>query len=211
MNDSPHPYDGLPFSEVLARVGARPGAQVSLEELVQAFGERGFGALLLLLGLISAVIGAIPGTTTILGLPMLILGVQLLFRRDELWLPGWILKREIERKAFADAASRVMPHLKRVERFSRPRLQFMSTDLSECLIGLACVIWAGVLMLPLIGFNLFPSLFVATFGFGLMQRDGVAVIAAWVGSAAFATVVWLAWEAIMRTIEAVSAWWGGLV
>lgn len=210
MNDTPHPYDGLPFSEVLARVGARPGDQVSMQELVHAFGERGFGALLLLLGLISAVIGAIPGMTTVIGLPMLIVGAQLLFRRDELWLPPWILKRDIERKAFADAAAKVMPHLQRVERFSRPRLQFMSTDLSECLIGLACVIWAGVLMLPLIGFNLFPSLFVATFGFGLMQRDGVAVIAAWIGSATFVAVVWLAWEVISRMIQAVAGFWGGL-
>ncbi|MFY7977815.1 MAG: exopolysaccharide biosynthesis protein, partial [Brevundimonas sp.] len=58
MNDAPHPFDGLPFSEVLTRIGERPAAEVSLEELVHAFGERGFGALLLLLGLISAVIGA---------------------------------------------------------------------------------------------------------------------------------------------------------
>jgi hypothetical protein len=210
MNDAPHPYDGLPFSEVLTRIGERPGAEVSLEELVHAFGERGFGALLLLLGLISAVIGAIPGTTTVLGLPMLFLGAQLLFRRDELWLPGWMLERRIDRAAFAAAASRVMPHLQRVERFSRPRLKFMSSDLAESLIGLACVIWAAVLILPLVGFNLFPSLFVAAFGFGLLQRDGVLVIIAWLGSAGFATVVWLAWEFVRRVIDAVMGFWGGL-
>lgn len=210
MKDSPHPFDGLPFSEVLARIGERPSAEVSLQELVHAFGERGFGALLLLLGLISAVIGAIPGTTTILGLPMLFLAAQLLFRRDELWLPGWMLARRIDRGAFAAATARVMPHLKRVERFSRPRLKFMSSDLAESLIGLACVIWAAVLMLPLVGFNLFPSLFVAAFGFGLLQRDGVLVICAWLGSAGFAAVVWLAWEFVRRVIDAIMSFWASL-
>ncbi|MCZ8193549.1 MAG: exopolysaccharide biosynthesis protein [Brevundimonas sp.] len=211
MNDAPHPFDGLPFSEVLTRIGERPAAEVSLEELVHAFGERGFGALLLLLGLISAVICTIPGTTTVLGLPMLILGAQLLFRHDELWLPSWILKRRIDRAAFCAAAARVMPHLKRVERFSRPRLKFMSSDLAESLIGLACVIWAAVLMLPLVGFNLFPSLFVAAFGFGLLQRDGVLVIIAWLGSAGFAAVVWLAWEFVRRIIDAIMGFWSGLI
>lgn len=210
MTDTPHPHDGLPFSDVLERVGARPAAKVSLQELVEAFGERGFGALLLMLGLMSAVIGAIPGVTTILGLPMLIIGAQLVFRQDQLWLPGWILERDIDRAAFAQAAAKVRKPLKRMERYSRPRLQFMSTDLAESLIGLACVIWAGVLMLPLVGFNLFPSLFVAVFGFGLMQRDGAAVILAWVGSAAFGAVVWLAWEVVSRLIGQTQAWVVGL-
>jgi hypothetical protein len=142
---------------------------------------------------------------------MLILGAQLLFRHDELWLPSWILKRRIDRAAFCAAAARVMPHLKRVERFSRPRLKFMSSDLAESLIGLACVIWAAVLMLPLVGFNLFPSLFVAAFGFGLLQRDGVLVIIAWLGSAGFAAVVWLAWEFVRRIIDAIMGFWSGLI
>jgi len=211
MNDTPHPFDGLPFSEVLTRIGERPVPEVSLQELVHAFGERGFGAVLLLLGLISAVIGAIPGTTTVLGLPMLFLGAQLVFRRDELWLPGWMLDRRIDRKTFAAASAQVLPYLKRVERLSRPRLKFMSSDLAESLIGLACVIWAAVLMLPLVGFNLLPSLFVAAFGFGLLQRDGVLVIIAWLGSAAFAAVVWLAWEFVRRIIDTIMGFWSGLI
>ena len=60
---------------------------MQLEELVTAFGERGFGALFLFLGLLSLVIGWIPGSTTILGIPMLLLAVQLVFRRNEPWLP----------------------------------------------------------------------------------------------------------------------------
>lgn len=201
MTDEAHPLDAVPFSEVLAHVGSRPEERLTLRELVDAFGERGFGALLLLLGLLSALIGTIPGTTTIIGIPILIIGMQLLLRRDELWLPSWILGRDLPRAAFAEAAAKVMPHLKRVERFSRPRMGFMSTDLSEALIGLMCVIWALVLMLPLIGFNLVPSLIVATFGFGLTQRDGVVMLVGWLGSAGMAAFTWVVWETVSRVLR----------
>ena len=191
MNDNSNSFEARPFSQVLTDVGAVDDPILPMTELVGTFGERGFGALLLTLGLLSAVIGVIPGMTTVLGVPIMIIGVQLLFRRDELWLPSWILKRDIPR-----------PALQVVERFSRPRLSFMSTDLSEALIGLMCMIWAAVLMLPLIGFNLFPSLIVAAFGFGLMQKDGVMMLIGWVISAGMATFTWLVWETVSRVLVA---------
>jgi hypothetical protein len=199
MNDS-NSFSARPFSQVLTDVGDVDDPVLPMEELIGTFGERGFGALLLILGILSAVIGVIPGTTTLLGIPIMIIGVQLLFRRDELWLPGWILKRDLPRPAFAEAAAKVKGRLQRVERFSRPRLGFMSSDLSEALIGLMCVIWAAVLMLPLIGFNLVPSLIVAAFGFGLMQKDGVVMLAGWVGSAGMGVFTWLVWETVSRVL-----------
>lgn len=202
MNDDSNSFSARPFSQVLVDVGAVEDPILPMHELVGTFGERGFGALLLILGLLSAVIGVIPGTTTLLGIPIMIIGVQLLFRRDELWLPGWILKRDLPRPAFAEAAAKVRGRLERVERFSRPRLSFMSSDLSEALIGLMCMIWAAVLMLPLIGFNLVPSLIVAAFGFGLMQKDGVMMLVGWAGSAGMATFTWIVWETVSRVLAA---------
>jgi hypothetical protein len=195
-------FSARPFSQVLTNVGAVDDPVLPMEELIGTFGERGFGALLLILGILSAVIGVIPGTTTLLGIPIMIIGVQLLFRRDELWLPGWILKRDLPRPAFAEAAAKVKGRLERVERFSRPRLSFMSSDLSEALIGLMCVVWAAVLMLPLIGFNLVPSLIVAAFGFGLMQKDGVVMLVGWVGSLGMAIFTWAVWETVSRVLAA---------
>lgn len=206
MKHDPNSFNARPFSQVLVDVGAKDAPILPMRELVATFGERGFGALLLLLGLLSAVIGVIPGMTTVLGVPILIIGVQLLFRRDELWLPGWILRREIPRPAFSDAAHKVRSRLQWVERFSRPRLSFMSSDLSEALIGLMCVVWAAVLMLPLIGFNLVPSLIVAAFGFGLMQKDGVVMLVGWLGSVGMALFSWAVWETVNRVLVATWAW-----
>ncbi len=210
MTPSKPAYSARSFSQVLQDIGDRPEPELGLDELVNEFGERGFGALLFLLGLISAIIGGVPGTTTVLGIPMLLIAFQLMIRRDELYLPRWALRGKIQRKTFSDAAAKVMKPLRMVERFSKPRLGFMNTDLSEMLIGVACAIWALILMLPLIGFNLFPSLFVAAFGFGLTQRDGVIMLIGWIASAIFGVVVWLAWEVVSRAIAMSWDWVTGL-
>ncbi|WP_313454729.1 exopolysaccharide biosynthesis protein, partial [Brevundimonas sp.] len=41
------------FSDVLEDLGDAPGEKLSLEELVAAFGERGFGAMILILSLLA--------------------------------------------------------------------------------------------------------------------------------------------------------------
>ena len=92
-----------------------------------------------------------------------------------------------------------------------PRWLLLTNEVSEVLIGLACCCLTLIVMLPIFGGNLFPSLFVALFGFGLMQRDGMAVAAAWTGVAGFSAFVWLAWEVISRIFLVSMDWWRGLI
>jgi hypothetical protein len=211
MPDYDYHSDSRPFSEVIEDIGEKDDPKLYLGELVNAFGERGIGALMLFLGLISAVIGAIPGSTTLIGAPLLILALQLVVRRDQLWMPKWILKRSIDRQNYRVGISKVLKPLRRIERLSRPRLSIMTSDVGEVLIGLACTGLIIILMLPIIFANLVPSLVVAGFGFGLMQRDGVVIIIAWVGAIAFSLAAWLAWEVISRAVLASWDWIAGLV
>ena len=54
MTALPSPNDDLRrFSDVLEDLGDAPGDKLSLEELVAAFGERGFGAMILILSLLA--------------------------------------------------------------------------------------------------------------------------------------------------------------
>jgi hypothetical protein len=85
----------------------------------------------------------------------------------------------------------------------------MSSEVAEVLIGVTCCLLTVIVMLPIFGGNLFPSLFVALFGFGLMQRDGVAIGVAWIGVAGFCVFVWLAWEVISRLFLASTGLWSG--
>ena len=202
--------DARPFSQVLEDLGQGDSSKLTLDELVRAFGERGIGALMLFLGLLSAAVGAIPGSTTIIGVPMLLIVVQLAIRRDELWLPRWALKESLDRQAFRQRIGKVLKPLRYVERISRPRLPFLTGEVSETLIGVFSTVLCLLLMLPLIFFNLFPSIIIAIFGFGLMQRDGVAILIGWVIAAGFSVFVWLAWAGVSTAAMVRWVWLNGL-
>ena len=210
MPDYDYQADTRPFSKVIEDIGAKDDPKLYLGELVNAFGERAFGAMLLFFGLLNVAVGALPGTTTVLGAPMLLMGVQLLTRRDQLWMPRWLLSRAIERATYRTAVGRLLKPLRWVERLAKPRLSVMTSEASEMLIGAACVVLAAILMLPIPGGNLAPSLIMALFGFGLLQRDGLMILVAWVGVAGLATFVWLAWELVSHVLVASSAWLFGL-
>ncbi|MEJ6789846.1 exopolysaccharide biosynthesis protein [Brevundimonas sp. BR2-1] len=210
MPDYDYQSDTRPFSRVLEDIGAKDDPKLYLGELANAFGERAFGALMLFFGLMNIAIGIIPGTTTILGAPLLLMGFQLMIRQDQLWLPRWALRRSIERETYRHGAAKVLPRLRMVERLSKPRLSIMTSEVSEVLIGIATVILAFILVLPIWGGNLVPALIISTFGFGLMQRDGLVVLIGWGGVAGVCLFIWLAWELVTRAFGPVIAWALGL-
>lgn len=210
MPDYDYQSDTRSFSQVIEDIGVKKDPKLYLGELVNAFGERGFGALMLFFGLLNIAIGIIPGSTTILGAPLLLMGFQLMIRQDQLWLPKWALRRWIERAAYRSGVEKVLPRVRAVERLSRPRLPVMTSELSEVLIGLATVLLAFILILPIWGGNLVPALIISTFGFGLMQRDGIVVLIGWVGVAGVCLFIWLAWELVTRAVGPTVQWVTGL-
>jgi hypothetical protein len=210
MPDYDYQSDARPFSQVIEDIGVKDDPRLYLGELVNAFGERGFGALMLFFGLLSVAIGIIPGTTTVLGAPLLLMGLQLAIRRDQLWLPRWALRRWIERETYRTGVKKVLVRFKQVERLSKPRLSVMTNEVSEVLIGIVTVVLAFILVLPIWGGNLVPALIISTFGFGLMQRDGVVVLIGWAGVAGVGLFIWLAWELVSRAFGPTVQWITGL-
>ncbi|MFN3932732.1 MAG: exopolysaccharide biosynthesis protein [Brevundimonas sp.] len=214
MPDYDYQSDSRSFSQVIEDIGVKDDPKLYLGELINAFGERGFGALMLFFGLLNIAIGIIPGTTTILGAPLLLMGFQLAIRQDQLWLPRWALRRWIERETYRNGVARLLPRLRKMERLSRPRFSIMTSEVSEVLIGVATVLLAFILILPIWGGNLIPALIIATFGFGLMQRDGLAIILAWSAIALICTaalIIWLAWTWVSPYLLPVWTWLNGLL
>ena len=209
MPDYDYQSDDRPFSQVLEDIGAKSDPKLYLGEVVNAFGERAFGALLLLFGLLNA-LPLPPGATAVLGIPLLLLSIQLVLRTDQLWLPRWALKRSIDRNGYRKSAARIARPIRTVERLSRPRLLVLTGPVSELIIGLVCTRLAVIVMLPLWSTNMFPAFTIAVFGFGMMQRDGVAVILGWFGAAGYALFLVLAWQLIKGPLIAAWEWATGL-
>ncbi|CAN5206497.1 exopolysaccharide biosynthesis protein [soil metagenome] len=178
------------FMPTLTALGAKSGAKLCLGDVLEAFGDRGFGAALLLLGLFNT-LPLPPGSSTVLGLPILLVSAQLAWGRQTLSLPAWITRRAISGKHYRSLLKRLSRPVTALEAATRPRLTLLVNGTAERFVGLVVALLAIILMLPLWGGNLIPAVIVSVFGLGLMQRDGCVVLLGWIAVVGLGIVVWL--------------------
>ena len=107
MPDAPSRPPSL--SEILREIAARDQAGVSVGELMECFGGRAMGALLLVFGLICT-LPLPPGGTTIFGAPLMLLAPQLMLGDRAPWLPAGLRARTLAtadlRKTLAEMSAR---------------------------------------------------------------------------------------------------------
>lgn len=188
------------FSDVLAVLSARPAPKLCLGEIVEAFGDRAFGPVMFFFALVNLFPWP-PGGTTLTGAPLLLLSIELALGRDSLWIPRWAERIAIDRETFRKLCRRFTRPLKWTEAVSRPRLYFLTGNLGQGLIGLACLFLSAVLVLPIFGGNLVPAVAIAFFSLGVMQRDGLAVLLGWLTTAAAIVILFLAWKLIVAGFQ----------
>jgi hypothetical protein len=181
---------------------------VSVAEIIDALDARSFGLAVLLFSLPS-VVPMPPGIPTVVGIILLIVSVQMVFGREDLWLPGILSKRTFPRKALVGAFEGLAPRLAWLERLMKPRLLFMTGKLGTILIGVVVLIMAVVLILPLPpGGNFPPALACAVLGMGLVQRDGVVVLLGLVGSIVAMVVVSYVTLVFIQSLPGLLDWLG---
>jgi hypothetical protein len=170
--DGPHRTS---LSDILQAIAADTTRdRISLRDLL-AIGDRAFGALLFIFA-VPNVIPTPPGTSAILGIPLLFLAAQLAFGQAQPWLPKIIADRSMAREDFAALIARVAPWIAKAERMLKPRLAFMANASLERIIGGVCLLLSIVLFLPIPLGNMLPALAVCFFALGILERDGVAVL-----------------------------------
>ena len=190
---------------MLTRLAEPESGSVTLDELRAAAGDRSFGALLVLLAIPNMVAGLIPGLSILLGLPLILVSLQLLVGAERPWLPRRLARLEIPRADLRRIVDRVQPFLQRLERALKPRLEFLMAPWAERLIGLACLVLSLFVFLPIPFANLLPATGVLLFGFSLLERDGLMALAAmgavWVSAALFGGVAFAFVAAAGHTVQ----------
>lgn len=164
------------LSDMLAGLAADTSRdRIAIGDLVHALEERAFGPLIFLFSLPN-VLPTPPGTSTVLGAPLIFLTLQLALGRNP-WLPRFIANRSIGRREFAGVVDKAQPWLAKAERWLSPRLGFLARPPGENLVGVMCFILAVVLILPIPLGNMLPALAVCVLALGILERDGVWVLA----------------------------------
>src|SRR3990172_8228801 len=133
------------------------GPRITLGALRDALGDRGFGVLLFIFALPNLIPVNIPLLSAVLGLPLVLLAAQLSYGRHNPWFPHWLTHRSFPHHAFVSVVERALPGLERTEMLLRPRLSFLLSWTGERIIGLAVLILALVLPLPIPFGNRFPA------------------------------------------------------
>lgn len=188
------------LSELLSQIAADESRErVSTGDLLAMAGDRAFGALIFVFALPNLV-PTPPGTSAILGLPLIILSFQLLYGRRTPWLPKAISVRSIARADLASVVRRTAPVLKRIERVLKPRLSWLVTAYSERLLALLMLILSVILFLPIPLGNIFPAAAMCIIALALIEHDGLAALFGILIGAGSVLIVWGALLAVLKAI-----------
>jgi hypothetical protein len=174
-------------------MASAPSGQVSLGTLLKAMGSRAHGLTLVLLALPDALPLPIPSTSTVLGIPLVIIAAHLL-----LYGEGSRLPRRVEAISVSPAVIRALvryavPVLELFEKVSRPRWPALVQN--DRAVGVLCLYLAVLLLLPVPLFNAAPALCLIAIALGMIHRDGVMVSVGITGTAAvtIALVIFADW------------------
>ncbi len=252
---TPPPDESRTFSDVLESLGYGDDPKLTLKEMVEAFGERGFGAVILMLSLM-ALLPWPPGGKAVFSGPIILIAAELALQRDRVWLPRWLMKATIGREAyrrllashlaaprwfrrwlllggfsigfgrwrlrygFSDwvrQAVRKRPDsptaielVRRAERLTRPRWPIMTGEAADVIVGVICILLAMMMALPVPFGDALPGLTLAVFALGIIQRDGVFILAGLIGASVCGVYVTLVWTTVIAIIHGIAHWFGAL-
>ena len=198
------------ISTILRRIAEEgdPDGRISLAMLAERLGDRGFGVILFIWALPNMI--PLPGISSLFGMLIVITAGQMALGHKRPWLPKRLLERDVRRTDFKRMTDRVLPDIERFERYCKPRLTVAPQGLAERLLGLLLVVLGLVLLLPLVGANLLPAIGIAIVSLGLIEADGVTVLAGVVASAValavFAAIVSTGFYAVTRFFQHLQVW-----
>jgi len=155
------------------------GTETDLKTIVEAFGDRAFGPVMILCSLfLMTPIGALPGLPAAFGLIIIVFAVQLLFRRSYPWMPEVLRRIKISDSKLEKTRKVVTPVLSKIDSVIHPRLPWMTSGPAQVMTALLAIILA-MTMVPLgvVPFGVVaPAFIIGLLGLGITARDGILII-----------------------------------
>ncbi len=162
---------------MLTVLSEQESERLTVGDIVAVLKDRAFALLIVILGLPNC-LPMPPPIPLVCGLLLLLVAVQITAGMSAPWLPSTLLRRSVARKDVERAANRAVPLLRRLEQWSRPRMSLFETGLGLRGVGLILLTLSLALIVaaPIVG-QIPLGLAICLVGLGLVERDGVVVIA----------------------------------
>ena len=188
----------------------RNSSELSIGDLSYAINDKGFGLVLIILSLPSALPIPAPGYSTPFGIAIAIIGIQMLGGRHTVWLPKKIRIYKIKSSLASKMIHTGTRFLRAIERFIRPRLHAVYFGIGYYLAALIVILMALLMVLPIPLTNTFPAIVIFLVGIGLSERDGLlGLIAYSVGICAiiiYALIIFTIFTQGLPALERVKYW-----
>jgi hypothetical protein len=195
----------LPLSDILRLLaGDASRERIFIRDLVEALGDRALAALMLVFALPN-VFPTPPGTSSVLGAPLVFLTAQLALGR-KLWLPDFVRDRSLPFHDFQILIRRIAPWLARAEALLRPRASRLADPPMEYVIGLVCFILSVILALPIPLGNIVPALAICLLALGILEGDGWWIVAGLLTAVIAVAIVSGVFFALFETSMFIKQW-----
>jgi hypothetical protein len=156
-------------------VEGHPEPEISVGAIIDAFGDRSFGAVITLMALPNCLPGP-PGFGSIFGIPVVFFAAQLALAQRRPWLPKRLRGVRVPTGKLRNIIRSGRSYIEKFERICRPRLLDITGPRGERAIAVMLVFLGLVVSLPVPFSNMIPGWGIAICGLGIVERDGGAVI-----------------------------------
>jgi hypothetical protein len=150
----------------------------TLGGLIELFEEKSFAILFVLLLGVPALPLPTGGATHVFELIAVLLALQLIAGRDEIWLPERWRRLELAGDRHQRFITALMRMIRRLERFSRPRMRFLFGRRTTNVVFGLLVIGGSVAAFfapPFTGLDTLPALGVVLLSLGVLLEDVLVV------------------------------------
>ncbi|HCK32110.1 MAG: hypothetical protein CMH32_06270 [Micavibrio sp.] len=155
------------------------GQKINIGQLVEALEQRGFGPILMGLGLITVLpTGAIPFVPNICSFLLIMMAIQILVKKPHPWIPKKIKNFSFSREKFLKGIEIAKPYTKVVDQYAHPRLSFlMHKSLAPFMAILVIFLALAISLYAYIPFMAaIPALGVVLLGMAITAKDGYVLI-----------------------------------
>jgi hypothetical protein len=156
---------------------------------MEQLGRRSFGLTLLVM----AVIGCVPGLSTVVGLLVAWPAIQMILGHDRAVLPGLVARREVSTRRLAAVIRMVVPRLAWLERLVHPRWA-PPFETTKRLTGIVMLLLGLTMVSPVPLSHLVPAFVIMLLALAYLEEDvlalPVALAIAFISLAATAATVW---------------------
>ncbi len=151
--------------------------KIAVKDFIAMLGDRSFALAILIFALPNAIPLGLPGLSTVTGIPILFIALQLAWGRNSIWLPHSIADRHFSHHALKVTMGKTYPAVQWIEKFLHPRMSgICESMIGERFIGAVIALLAAVLVLPVPGVNLLPGICICLLALALLERDGALAI-----------------------------------